>query len=131
MNQADTETTEQAELIERFSEAWAARDIETLMELVTDDCVFRASLGPEPGATFTGRDEVRRGFAQLLATGIDDPAPETETEVPLISRDFAVTRWTSRFPAKDGPQVVVRACDIIEFDGGLIKFKDAYRKVHS
>lgn len=122
---------QRAELIERFSAAWAAKDLETLMALITDDCTFRASLGPEPGATFVGRDEVRRGFEQLLAIGSDAPAPapETDAEEPLISRDFAVTRWTTRFPCSDGPPLVVKACDIIGFEGDRIKFKDAYRKV--
>lgn len=131
MNQEQAETTiAQAKVIERFSAAWAAKDLDALLELVTDDCVFRASVGPEPGTTYFGRDEVRRGFAQLLATLIDDASPQTEAEVTLLSRDFAVTRWTTRLPVDGGPPVVVRACDIIEFEGGLIKFKDAYRKVY-
>jgi ribokinase len=126
MRAGNLEITERAELVDRFSAAWGEKDIKTLMELMTDDCTFRASVGPEPGVTFVGREEVRRGFEQFLAGGNDDPAPQTETEAPLISRDFAVTRWTTRFRNSD---LVVRACDILGFEGDRIKFKDTYRKV--
>ena len=51
---------------QRFSEAWAKRDVDGLMALVTDDIIYGASVGPEPGATFRGRDEVRRGFDHML-----------------------------------------------------------------
>ncbi len=120
---------DRAALLEAFTVAWSAKDLDALMAFMAQECAFRASLGPEPGATFTGRDEVRRGFELFLGGGGGAPAPETENEETLISGDFAVTRWTSRFPQTDGPPVVVRACDIFEFDGDRITFKDTYRKV--
>jgi hypothetical protein len=33
-----------------FGAAWRAGDIEALMSFMTDDCVFRSSVGPGPGA---------------------------------------------------------------------------------
>ena len=128
MTAANLEITRRAELVGRFTDAWNSQDLEALMELMTDDCMFRASIGPEPGATFIGRDEVRRGFEQFLA-GSDGPAPRTETEKPLISDNFAVTRWTTYLAGSDDPPLVVRACDILGFEGNRIKFKDTYRKV--
>src|SRR5438132_14290520 len=59
-------TAENRQAWQRFSEAWAKRDIDGLMALVTDDIVYGASVGPEPGATIRGRDEVRRGFDHML-----------------------------------------------------------------
>src|SRR5438067_11402907 len=59
-------TAENRQAWQRFSEAWAKRDIDALMALVTDDIVYGASVGPEPGATFRGCDEVRRGFEHML-----------------------------------------------------------------
>lgn len=43
-----------------FSAAWAAKDIDALMTFMTDDCVYAASVGPEPGKTFVGKEAVRR-----------------------------------------------------------------------
>jgi hypothetical protein len=37
------------------------------MSYMTDDCVYHASAGPEPGSTYRGKDEVRPGFAAVLA----------------------------------------------------------------
>jgi ketosteroid isomerase-like protein len=117
-----------AQLIERFSTAWSAGDLDALMAMMADACTFRASIGPEPGVTFEGHEQVRRGFSMFLSGGGND-AVETETEPPLISDDFAVTRWTSRYPQPAGPPTVVRACDILGFEGDRIKFKDTYRKL--
>jgi ketosteroid isomerase-like protein len=116
-------------LIEAFSAAWQAKDVDALMGLMADDCAFRASVGPEPGATFTGREEVRRGFQLFLGGRAATPAPETEAEQTLVAEDFAVTRWTTRVPQPQGPPLVIRACDILEFEGERIRFKDTYRKV--
>ena len=120
---------QRAILLEQFSAAWTEKDLDGLMALMADGCLFRASVGPEPGASFEGREEVRRGFSLFLGGDQDDPAVETDTEAPLVCVDFAVTRWTSRFPQPSGPPVVIRACDILGFEGERIKFKDTYRKV--
>jgi ketosteroid isomerase-like protein len=120
---------DRAQLLDRFSVAWGAGDIDALMALMTENCMFRASVGPEPGATFSGSDDVRRGFSLFIGSGGTDPGVQTDTQDPLISADFAVTRWTSRYPRPDGAAVVVTACDILGFEGDLINFKDTYRKV--
>jgi ketosteroid isomerase-like protein len=116
-------------LIEAFTAAWNAKDVDGLMEIMADDCEFRASVGPEPGTSYVGRDEVRRGYEQFLAPS-DDPAPESSESAPLlVGDDFAVTRWTLRWPQPDGPPTEVRGCDVFEFAGDRIRLKDTYRKV--
>lgn len=85
-------------------------------------------MGPEPGTSFVGRDEVRRGFARFLGPS-DGPAPEPESPHVPVDGDFAVTRWTVRVPSADGPDAEVRGCDVFEFEGDRISLKDTYRKV--
>lgn len=116
------------ELLDAFSRAWSDRDVDALMDLMAPECEFRCSVGPEPGARFTGRDEVRRGFSLFLAPA-DGPSADTESTGDLVGDDFAVTRWTSRSVALDGSVVEVRACDVFEFAGDRITVKDTYRKV--
>ena len=118
-------------LIESFARAWTARDVDALMALMARDCQFKASIGPEPGMTFTGRASVRKGYELFLGSG---GSTTTEEEEMLVSENFAVTRWTSR-TSGSGPNgspgsvdVVVRACDIFEFTGDRISRKDTYRK---
>lgn len=115
-------------LLKAFTAAWTASDIDSLMELMTDDCEFRASVGPEPGLSFVGREQVRRGY-QLFLQPTDAPASDPTSIETMISDDFAVTRWTARQRGPGGNTVEVRACDIFEFDADRIKVKDTYRKV--
>jgi len=118
-------------LIETFTTAWEAGDLDALMALMADNCMFHASVGPEPGLSFVGRDAVRRGFAQFLAApAAAAPPTDIENAEPLVHRDFAVTRWTVRGAGPNGAPLV-RGCDIFEFDGDRIMRKDTYRKVLS
>lgn len=116
-------------LLEEFDRAWREKDIEALMDLMAPEPEFRCSIGPEPGARFTGADEVRRGFLLFLGPP-GAQAAEIESTGDLVCEEFAVTRWTVRSRQADGTVVEVRACDVFEFEGDRIKAKDTYRKVH-
>src|SRR3954467_15592823 len=85
--------------------AWGRADIETLMTFVADDCVYSASVGPEPGETFVGRNAVQAGFAKLLAFDSDGVAEPGEIR---MAGDWAVHTWGFRKPARDGGHTVVR-----------------------
>ena len=53
------ETAEDSRYLRRlkqFGKAWDARDIDEFISTMTDDCVYCASVGPEPGTTHVGRD---------------------------------------------------------------------------
>ncbi|HKA68187.1 MAG TPA: nuclear transport factor 2 family protein [Actinomycetes bacterium] len=113
-------------LLARFDAAWTAGDIDTLMSLVTRDCVYFASVGPEPGTTYRGWDEVRRGFAEMLAY---DRGRERRGGLASVCGDRAVAEWSFTETGADGRERVIRGCDIFEFAGGRICKKDAFRKV--
>src|SRR2546430_6618048 len=55
------------ETLRAFGTAWENADLERLMDLMTDDCIYQASVGPEPGCTYVGRAAVRAGFEAMLA----------------------------------------------------------------
>ena len=51
-------------LLDRFADAWNRHDLDALMSMMTDDCVFEASAGPDvDGQRSEGRAEVRAAFA--------------------------------------------------------------------
>lgn len=120
--------TDRNALLAAFTRAWAAKDLDGLMDLMAPDCEFRSSVGPEPGGVFLGRDEVRRGFALYLGP-VGAPSVAVDNALDLVEDQFAVTRWTTRTQQQDGSFTEVRACDIFEFSGDLIRTKDTYRKV--
>ena len=115
-------------VLEEFIDAWARRDVDALMELMTETCVFRSSIGPEPGTTFAGAAAVRSSFERFLDPA-NPPAGTTEQLEITAGDGFGVVRWTARERAADGRPVITRAVDVFELDGDRISLKDTYRKV--
>jgi ketosteroid isomerase-like protein len=114
------------ERLQQFSDAWTAGDLDALMSYMTDDCVYHASVGPEPGSTYRGREEVRRGFAAVLAY---DRGRERHDGTAYINGNVGVAEWSFLEQAVDGAGRLIRGCDIFEFAGDKIRKKDAFRKV--
>ncbi len=49
------------ELLDRFADAWNRHDLDALMSMMTDDCVFEASAGPQVNGQ---RNEGERRYAR-------------------------------------------------------------------
>ena len=118
---------ERARVLVKFSEAWTAKNLDALMSFVTDDCIYAASVGPEPGETFIGRDAVRAGFAALLA--YDAGGESREGRIAMLG-ELGLAEWAYELRDASGRATVVRGCDIFEFTGILIRRKDAFRKCY-
>jgi ketosteroid isomerase-like protein len=116
------------EIIREVSAAWGRGDLATIMKFIAEDCVYSASVGPEPGETFVGRDAVRAGFARLLAHDSDGVAEPGEMRA---SGDWVVSTWGFRKRRPGGQPFVVRGCDVFVVRGGLIVRKDSFRKTLS
>jgi ketosteroid isomerase-like protein len=104
-----------------FSAAWEAGDLDRVMSYVTDDMIYSASIGPEPGTTYRGRNEVRAGIAAIIA---HDSASSVEITALHAEGDLLFPMWTYHLP--DGG--VARGMDVIELRDGVICRKDGYRK---
>lgn len=113
-------------LLVEFGKAWGRRDVARLMEMMAPDCIYLASAGPEPGRTFRGREEVRRGFEIMLAHDADSESREGRV---FVAGDLGVAEWSYAYKGSDGTEVEIRGCDIFEFRGQKIFRKDAFRKV--
>jgi len=114
------------ERLAAFGEAWRRKDVDALMEFVADDVVYRTSVGPEPGETLRGRDEVRGGFVRMLA---HDAGAEAHGGPAWIFGDRGVGLW-SYVEERDGRRIEVEGIDLFEFEGDKIRLKDAYRKTY-
>jgi len=114
------------ERLRQFGAAWARGDLDALMGFMIDDCVYLASVGPEPGATYRGREEVRRGFAAMLAY---DRGRERHGATVVLTGDRGFAEWSFTETTTDGGGRIIRGCDLFEFRDGRISRKDAYRKV--
>jgi ketosteroid isomerase-like protein len=113
------------ERLQAFSAAWARHDIEALMTFFTEDCVYEASVGPEPGKTYIGREVVQQGIREMLE---HDKHGESRGGPMFIFGDKGIAEWSYVWTESDGRVVEMRGCDIYEFSGDKIRRKNAFRK---
>jgi ketosteroid isomerase-like protein len=93
------------------------RDLDGLMGFMTDDRIYLASVGPEPGSTYRGREPVRRGFAAMLAS--DSGRVRSRGRV-VVAGDRGVAEWSFTETTTDGGHRIIRGCDLFEFRRGRI-----------
>ena len=115
-----------AMLLDRFADAWNRHDLDTLMALMTDDCVFDASAGPDVhGQRSEGQHAVRAAFAAVF-----EMFPDAHWGNPkhFVAGSRAVSEWTFTGTRKDGTRVAVNGCDLFTLRDGKIAVKNSYRK---
>ena len=116
---------EKLNLLTEFSAAWGRSDLDGLMNLMTEDCVYAASVGPEPGTTYRGKEEVRQGFAEIIEY---ESGGEQRDGRKWVSGDYVFSEWAYDEIAEDGTVTEIRGIDIFHFVDGKLALKDAYRK---
>lgn len=105
---------------EAFATAWDAQDLETVLALVTDDCVFESARPGTNGERVQGRDELRRVWGPSFVPS--DAAMETEATF-AADGGRVVQLW--RFVTGGH---VVRGVDVLRVRDGRICEKLGYVK---
>lgn len=119
--------TDLYDLLERHTDAWNSHDLDSLMSLFADDCVFEASGGDEVcGKRYTGQVEVRAAFADVLSTMPD--ARWGDGRHHVVASDYGVSEWTLTGTMSDGRRIEVKGCDFLTVRDGRIVLKNSYRK---
>lgn len=121
-------------ILELFSAAWSRGDVDSLLNLMGDEPVYKGSTGAGPGTLCSGREEVRAAFEKMTKenAGADEPLPPATPPEMYFFSNRALVFWSLRLPGADGSPRQVDGVDIIEFtDDGRIAVKDAYRKSFS
>jgi ketosteroid isomerase-like protein len=111
--------------LKTFDAAWGRKDVDALLEFITDDCEYHASAGSAPGERFTGKDDVRRGFKSLRD---HDSGSESLPGNLTVYGDRGVAEWAYKSTDEFGQSTVVRGCDLFEFAADKISLKKAFRK---
>ena len=114
------------ELLDRFADAWNRHDLDALMAMMTDDCVFEASAGPQvDGQRSEGGRAVRAAFAAVF-----EAFPDAHWANPrhFVAGNRGVSEWTFTGMQEDGRRVEVNGCDLFTFNDGRIAIKNSYRK---
>ena len=118
--------TDLFKLLDLFADAWNRHDLDALMSMMTDDCVFEASAGPEvDGQRSEGKQAVRAAYAAVFDTFHDAHWAGARH---FVSGDRGASEWIFTGTQKDGKHVEVTGCDLFTFRDGKIAIKNSYRK---
>ena len=113
-------------LLDAFADAWNRHDTDAILSMMTEDCIFEASRGPDvKGTLYTGQDEVRGGVDEVLATF---PDAKWNGLRHFVAGDRGVSEWVFTATGPDGSRVEVQGCDVFTFRHGKIAVKNSYRK---
>lgn len=114
------------EFLQAFADAFNRHDVNAIMMLMTEDCVFEASAGPDVcGTRHAGAEAVRGGFTEVW-TAFPDAAWVDARH--FVCGERGVSEWTFTGTRGDGTRVEVHGCDVFTFRHGKIALKNSYRK---
>jgi ketosteroid isomerase-like protein len=115
------------ELLIKHTEAWNRHDLDDLMDLFDEACVFEASGGDEVcGTRYEGPIEVRQAFAGVLGAMAD--AEWGNGRHYILGPEYGVSEWTLTGTLPDGRRLEVNGCDFLTVRNGKILVKNSYRK---
>ena len=120
----DAGTAATLDTIERFNEAFNRHDVDAVMRLMTDDCLFDSTRPPPDGERIEGRDAVRAYWAAFFERS---PAARFEAEETFACGDRAVVRWVYRW-VREGREGHVRGVDVFRVRDGRVAEKLSYVK---
>jgi ketosteroid isomerase-like protein len=115
------------DILASHTQAWNDHDLEDLMSLFAEDCIFEASGGDEIcGQRYRGHREVKKAFAEVLRTLPD--AQWGNGRHYIVAPDYGVSEWTLTGTLPDGRRLEVNGCDFLTVRDGKIINKNSYRK---
>jgi ketosteroid isomerase-like protein len=114
-----------AAALSAFSSAFGSGDVDAIMALMTEDCVFEAT-GPAPdGVRRAGAADVRTVWVELFG---GTPGARFLEEESFAAGDRGVLRWRFEWTDEDGRPGHVRGVDVLRFRDGLVAEKLSYVK---
>jgi len=116
------DTSVSVAVVERFNQAFARRDVDAVMALMTDDCVFENTSPAPDGERHVGQLAVREFWTRFFAETVE---PRFDAEEVFGCGDRVVCRW--RFTWGDG-EGHVRGVDVFRVRDGKVTEKLAYVK---
>jgi ketosteroid isomerase-like protein len=107
-------------IINAFNEAFGRHDVDAVMALMTDDCIFENTLPIPDGERHVGQTAVRAFWNKFFQ---DTPRAAFETEEVVVAGDRATVLW--RFDWGDGH---IRGIDLFKVRDGKVAEKLSYVK---
>lgn len=111
-------------VVERFGDALNARDIDAVMALMTEDCLFENTSPFPDGEVLRGQESVRAFWTELAKT----PGMRFDTEETVVAGDRVTTLWRYSWTNDDGSQGHIRGIDLFKVRDGKVAEKLSYVK---
>jgi ketosteroid isomerase-like protein len=118
-------TSETIKIIQRLNDAFNRHDVDGIMELMTDDCVFESTSPAPDGGRFQGQKAVREIWQELFA---GSPHASFETEEIFAAGDRCVVRWVYHWVGADDQPGHIRGVDLFRVRDGKVAEKLSYVK---
>jgi len=112
-------------VVERFNEAFNRHDVDTVMRLMTEDCVFDTTTPAPDGTRFEGQEAVRGAWEALFASS---PRATFDTEEMFACGDRCVVRWRYTWDPTNPDHSHVRGVDVFRVRDGRVAEKLSYVK---
>ncbi|HUY99125.1 MAG TPA: nuclear transport factor 2 family protein [Thermomicrobiaceae bacterium] len=115
----DTQTARTLAVVQQVEEAVNRHDVEAVLALMTEDCVFENTFPAPDGTRHEGRAAVRTAFADLFRSS---PRASFDREDCFACGERATVRWRYHWIDADGTPGHVRGTDILRLrDGKLVE----------
>jgi ketosteroid isomerase-like protein len=111
--------------IRQFNEALNQGDVETMMALMTDDCIFENTYPAPDGTRYEGQASIRAFWEEFFAAAV---WIELEIEEIFATGERGVMRWVYRWASREGRQGYIRGVDVYRVRHGRIAEKLSYVK---
>ena len=111
-------------VVHQFNDAFNRHDVDAIMALMTDDCVFENTRPAPDGTRYAGQDAVRAFWQQFFA---NSPQARFEFTDLFAAGDRALVRWTYHW-IKNGAAGHVRGVDVFRIRDGKVAEKLSYVK---
>ena len=121
---ADTETQATCDTVTRFNDAFNRHDVDGVMALMTNDCVFDSTRPPPDGERLVGQGKGRACWEEFFRRS---PQARFEAEEVFAAGDRCVVRWTYHW-IRDGKPGHVRGVDLFRVRDGRVAEKLSYVK---
>lgn len=112
-------------LLTRFNAAFATGDVDAVMALTTEDCVFESTSPAPDGQRLEGPTAVRAAWEELFAS---TTVATFEPEESFVCGERGVVRWRYSWREAGGRPGHVRGVDVLRFRDGKVAEKLSYVK---
>jgi ketosteroid isomerase-like protein len=116
-------TTETAETIRLFNDAFQRRDTEALAALVHDECLMVSAQPAPDGTAYVGKEACVNFWTELMA----DEASTFEVQHVFSAGAWATVRWRYRFGPADAESVL--GVNVTRVSSGRVIEQLGYTKV--